>query len=82
MFFFQYLEDLKRKRARIIILDVFDEIARTVMCEAFRLKMTPADGYVWFLPTWLNETWYNVDYFNVVKRESVNCTTREMIQVS
>lgn len=52
------------------------------MCEAFQMKMTSADGYVWFLPTWLNETWYDTDYFNRFKSESVNCTTAEMIQAA
>ncbi|RZC34381.1 Pkinase Tyr, ANF receptor and/or Peripla BP 6 domain containing protein [Asbolus verrucosus] len=76
----RYLEDLKRKTARIIILDVFDEIARIVMCEAYHLKMTSTDGYVWFLPAWLNRTWYDTDHFNQFRQESVNCTTSEMIR--
>lgn len=76
----RYLEDLKSKRARIIIADVVDEIARQVMCEAYKLKMTAVEGYVWFLPMWLNRTWYNTDYFNSQRNESVNCTTGEMIK--
>ncbi|XP_030749572.1 atrial natriuretic peptide receptor 2-like isoform X2 [Sitophilus oryzae] len=75
----RYLEDLREKRARIIIADVVDEIARQVMCEAYKLNMTGAHGYVWFLPMWLNKTWYNTDFFNKEKNESVNCTTIEMI---
>mgnify|MGYP005983491405 CR=1 FL=1 len=81
-FRFQYLEELKRKSARIIVLDVFDYIARTVFCEAYHLKMTSAEGYVWFLPNWLNDTWYDTDYFNKYKNETINCTTKEMIKVS
>ncbi|CAH1133811.1 unnamed protein product [Ceutorhynchus assimilis] len=76
----RYLEDLKEKNARIIIADVVDEIARQVMCEAYKLKMTSAEGYVWFLPMWLNKDWYNTTYFNTEKNEAVNCTTAEMIQ--
>ncbi|KAJ8975821.1 hypothetical protein NQ317_003857 [Molorchus minor] len=76
----RYLVDLKSKRARIIIADVVDDIARTVMCEAYKLKMTARQGYVWFLPVWLNTTWYNTDYFNMYKNEKVNCTTKEMIK--
>ncbi|KAH1013429.1 atrial natriuretic peptide receptor 2 [Dendroctonus ponderosae] len=76
----RYLEDLKSKRARIIIADVVDEIARQVMCEAYKLSMTASEGYVWFLPMWLNSTWYNTDYFNTNKNETVNCTTAEMIK--
>ncbi|XP_060518097.1 receptor-type guanylate cyclase gcy-13-like isoform X2 [Cylas formicarius] len=76
----RYLEDLKNKRARIIIADVVDDDAREVMCEAYKLKMTASDGYVWFLPMWLNRTWYNTDYFNAVLNEGVKCTTEEMIK--
>ncbi|XP_050310160.1 retinal guanylyl cyclase 2-like isoform X2 [Anthonomus grandis grandis] len=76
----RYLEDLKANRARIIIADVVDEIARQVMCEAYNLKMTAVEGYVWFLPVWLNQTWYNTDYFNSHRNETVNCTTEEMIK--
>lgn len=81
-FIFQYLEDLKRKRARIIIADVYDEVARLVMCEAFKLEMTAKQGYVWFLPLWLNTTWYNTTYFNVYGHEKVNCTLENMIEVN
>ncbi|KAL1491180.1 hypothetical protein ABEB36_011819 [Hypothenemus hampei] len=76
----RYLKDLKSKRARIIIADVVDEIARQVMCEAYKLGMTSTQGYVWFLPMWLNRTWYNTNYFNQYRNESVNCTTNDMIK--
>lgn len=65
-----------------MIADVVDEVARQVMCEAYKLEMTAVQGYVWFLPMWLNDTWYNTDYFNVHKNETVNCTTNEMIKVT
>lgn len=81
-FLFQYLEDLKRKRARIIIADVYDEVARSVMCEAYKLDMTAREGYVWFLPLWLSSTWYNTTYYNHLFNETVNCTTEMMITVS
>lgn len=76
------MEDLKNKRARIIIADVVDDIARVVMCEAYKLKMTAAQGYVWFLPMWLSANWYDTNLFNANKTEIVNCTTQEMIKVS
>ena len=31
------------------------------MCQAFKLDMTQADGYVWFLPGWYKEGWYDID---------------------
>lgn len=72
---------MKRKRARIIIADVYDEVARSVMCEAYKLKMTAREGYVWFLPKWLNNTFYDTDYYNQALNENINCTTSEMIKV-
>lgn len=38
--YLQYLDDLKEKRARIIIADTNDKVARQVMCEAYLLEMT------------------------------------------
>lgn len=73
----KYLQDLKQKRARIIIADVYDQVARQVMCEAYRLDMTGVQGYVWFLPLWLRPLWYDTDYYNA-EGEEVPCTTAEM----
>lgn len=80
-FLFQSLEDLKSKTARIIIADVVDQVARIVMCEAYKLQMTSREGYVWFLPVWLNTTWYDTDSYNKNRKDIVNCTTAEMIKV-
>lgn len=77
----QYLEDLKSKSARIIIADVYDNAARAVMCEAFRLGMTGRQGYVWFLPLWLSPHWYDTDHFNKANSENIVCTTSQMIEV-
>lgn len=52
------------------------------MCEAYKLQMTAREGYVWFLPVWLNTTWYDTDAYNVNRNDTVNCTTEEMIHVS
>ncbi|XP_074115403.1 uncharacterized protein LOC141538040 isoform X1 [Cotesia typhae] len=73
----EYLEDLKQIRAKIIIADVYDTIARQVMCEAYKLKMTAYDGYVWFLPLWLQEDWYDTDKHNQ-NGEDIPCSTSEM----
>ncbi|XP_034938536.1 uncharacterized protein [Chelonus insularis] len=75
----QYLADLKTKRARIIIADIYDKAAREVMCEAFKLEMTAEKGYVWFLPLWLQPNWYDTDIHNK-NGESVPCTTADMIK--
>ncbi|CAB3366072.1 Hypothetical predicted protein [Cloeon dipterum] len=76
----QYLDDLRSKSARIIIADVYDDAARTMMCEAYRQKMTSKQGYVWFLPLWLQTRWYDTDHYNKVKHEKIECTTQQMIE--
>ncbi|KAK0157842.1 hypothetical protein PV328_011532 [Microctonus aethiopoides] len=75
----QYLLDLKQNRARIIIADVYDVVARQVMCEAFKLEMTAVQGYVWFLPLWLQSNWYDTNHYNKYG-ENIKCTTIEMMQ--
>jgi hypothetical protein len=75
------MEDLKNKTARIIIADVYDEVARIVMCQAYHLNMTSKDGYVWFLPAWLPRNWYNTTHFNKHVNESVNCSIDMMEEV-
>lgn len=51
------------------------------MCEAYKLGMTAREGYVWFLPMWLNRTFYDTNYYNQYHNENVNCTTAEMMKV-
>uniref|UniRef100_A0A2M4A4W5 receptor protein-tyrosine kinase n=1 Tax=Anopheles triannulatus TaxID=58253 RepID=A0A2M4A4W5_9DIPT len=53
----QYLLDLKKKNAKIIIADVDDRMVRVIMCNAYRLQMTSEHGYIWFLPMWLTNFW-------------------------
>ena len=60
-FFLQYLKDLKRRGARIIIGEFFERAARVTMCEAYKQGMTQRQGYVWFLPGWYHANWYDVD---------------------
>ncbi|GIY31660.1 insulin-like peptide receptor [Caerostris extrusa] len=77
-----YLQELKDKGAKIIIGDFFDYAARPVMCAAYKLGMTAANGYVWFLPLWFNSNWYDTDKFNSDVPdgyEKVGCTTKEMV---
>ena len=35
--------------------------ARTIICEAYKEKMTQKQGYVWFLPGWYADNWYDLD---------------------
>lgn len=73
----KYLQDLKQKKAKIIIADIYDQVARQVMCEAYKLEMTAVQGYVWFLPLWLRPQWYDTDRYNL-EGEQVNCSTAQM----
>ncbi|XP_014480221.1 PREDICTED: uncharacterized protein LOC106747328 [Dinoponera quadriceps] len=75
----KYLDDLRERQAKIIIADVYDAVARQVMCEAYRLKMTAVQGYVWFLPLWLRQQWYDTDHYNK-QGEQVTCSTLEMME--
>ncbi|XP_032691676.1 uncharacterized protein LOC116854152 isoform X2 [Odontomachus brunneus] len=75
----KYLQDLKDRKAKIIIADVYDEVARQVMCEAYKLKMTAVQGYVWFLPLWLQPKWYDTDHYNQ-NGEQVSCSTMDMMR--
>ncbi|XP_033208855.1 uncharacterized protein LOC117167784 isoform X3 [Belonocnema kinseyi] len=74
----KYLHDLKQKRARIIIADVNDQVARQVLCEAYKLEMSAEQGYVWFLPLWLHPDWYDADLYNKNSSSKIPCTKAEM----
>ncbi|KAG8189320.1 hypothetical protein JTE90_021827 [Oedothorax gibbosus] len=77
-----YLQELKEKGAKIIIGDFFDYAARAVMCAAYQMEMTAANGYVWFLPLWFTSNWYDTDKVNSAAKEEferVDCTTKQMI---
>ena len=40
----QYLKDLKERGAKVIIADFYEPAARHIMCQAYRLEMTQAQG--------------------------------------
>ena len=70
--FFQYLKDLKEKGAKIILADFYEPAARHVMCQAHKLSMTQAQGFVWFLPGWFKEEWYDIDRLRQKKQPNNN----------
>lgn len=50
------LSDLKQRRAKIILLEIYDlPTALQVMCKAKHLNMTAADGFVWIIPSWIGD---------------------------
>ncbi|GAB6030439.1 hypothetical protein CHUAL_007310 [Chamberlinius hualienensis] len=86
----QYLEDLKKKNVRIIIGDFYDEVARAVVCEAYRQQMTAHQGYVWFFPRWFSRGWFNQDEQQPIdsysstssshRENSILCTKEQMMK--
>ena len=75
--FFQYLEDLKDRGAKVIIADFYEPAARHIMCQAFKMRMTQAEGYVWFLPGWYKEGWYDLDNLKEKEAENEDDTNEE-----
>ncbi|KAL9927501.1 uncharacterized protein ACN427_000908 isoform 2-T5 [Glossina fuscipes fuscipes] len=71
----EHLQELKRRHAKIIIADVHNKLAQMVLCEAYKLKMTAYEGYVWFLPFWLSKDWSTYRLEN-----HANCTIQELEQ--
>ncbi|XP_012937195.1 uncharacterized protein LOC101848348 [Aplysia californica] len=82
----EILQEFKMQNVRVIIADVFSNVAREIMCEAYKLQMTAHDGYVWFLPSWYPEDWVDVEYYNsepnhqeaYAQRENVPCTSAQV----
>ncbi|XP_037902536.1 atrial natriuretic peptide receptor 2-like isoform X2 [Hermetia illucens] len=72
----RHLLDMKRKNAKIIIGDIYNDIAQVVMCEAYHLKMTSKDGYVWFLPVWLSKIWIVNNELKLM--QNVSCTAEQL----
>ena len=50
------MQDLKQKKAKIIIADVYDQVARQVMCEAYKLEMTAVQVISFFFFNEMNPT--------------------------
>ncbi|PVD21200.1 hypothetical protein C0Q70_19369 [Pomacea canaliculata] len=78
-------KEIRERNVHVIIADFYDNVARAVMCEAYRQKMTAHQGYVWFLPAWYPMDWWDVDFYNSPTassdprpQEFVPCTTAEM----
>uniref|UniRef100_A0A1L8DJ23 Putative venus kinase receptor n=1 Tax=Nyssomyia neivai TaxID=330878 RepID=A0A1L8DJ23_9DIPT len=65
----QMLLDLK-STTRIFIADVDDDVAKILLCEAFKLHMTAKNGYVWFLPVWLEK--------QQIHNNTTDCTVKDL----
>ncbi|CAO4374568.1 unnamed protein product [Caenorhabditis nigoni] len=63
------LDELKERDVRIILVDVDEEMAATVLCAGYHRGMY-GDNYVWILPGYHSDRWMN--------KTHDNCTTEEM----
>lgn len=79
-----YLRSLLDSSAKIVIATLFEGLARAVVCEAYQQGLTPQNGYVWFLPSWLAEGWWDVDSNSNARATEgmldVPCSTSEMLE--
>ncbi|XP_037086042.1 uncharacterized protein LOC119106492 isoform X2 [Pollicipes pollicipes] len=72
-----YLKELKDKKARIIIADMYQVAAKAIMCEAYLQNMTARQGYIWFLPEWFWRGWYNT----TANSTTTSCTSTQLMEV-
>ncbi|XP_033627262.1 uncharacterized protein LOC117290084 [Asterias rubens] len=66
------IANLKQLDARIILVNMYEDKARRVFCEAWRQNMT-GPGYVWLLLGWYSMQWWTVRDDSITR-----CTTEEI----
>ncbi|XP_014677860.1 PREDICTED: gamma-aminobutyric acid type B receptor subunit 1-like [Priapulus caudatus] len=66
---------LKKVDARIIVAHCYQETARKVFCEAYKLGLY-GPKYVWFLVGWYNSEWW------MTPDSSINCTSSQLGRVA
>lgn len=74
----KYIDELKRREVKIIILMSFEKAARAVLCEAYHRGLTAHGGYVWFLPPWFPDQWWLTDDTKKHAGEKIPCTNEQM----
>ncbi|XP_038071683.1 uncharacterized protein LOC119740441 [Patiria miniata] len=65
------IENLKSQDAKIIVGNMYEDKARRVFCEAYKLGMTGPD-YVWMIIGWYRENWW------MDEDPNIRCTVQEM----
>lgn len=66
------LNDLKERRAKIIIMEIYDlKTAVLVMCNAKRLNMTAQDGFVWIIPSWIGDFQFPAENVSACSHEEL-----------
>ena len=63
----------------MIIADFYEPAARHIMCQAYRLEMTQAQGYVWFIPGWYREGWFDLDLLR--RKKHLNEVGRKILEI-
>ncbi|KJH46715.1 7 transmembrane receptor [Dictyocaulus viviparus] len=66
------LDELKRRDVRILVVDVAEDMAAIVLCEAFHRQMY-GESYSWIFPGYHSTTWMSIG--------ASNCTGDEMSKV-
>ncbi|KHJ92802.1 7 transmembrane receptor [Oesophagostomum dentatum] len=66
------LNELKQRDVRILVVDVAEDMAAIVLCEAYHRQMY-GESYVWILPGYHSTAWMEI--------KAPNCTTEEMAKV-
>lgn len=66
------LNDLKERRARIILMEIYDlKTATQIMCQAKNLNMTAEEDYVWIVPSWIGDSRISAQNTTTCSREEV-----------
>ncbi|CAK9298893.1 unnamed protein product [Gordionus sp. m RMFG-2023] len=77
------LENIKVKHARIIIAAMYEDSARNIMCQVYRMKMY-GPRYVWIFPGFYSQKWWLTEPSSnnfSSKSKNGSCTAYEMSSV-
>ncbi|KAJ8044394.1 Gamma-aminobutyric acid type B receptor subunit 1 [Holothuria leucospilota] len=68
------MENIKNLDMKIIFSFPFEEKARLIFCEAYRVGLYGQDMF-WMIPGWFRENWW------LFKNDDVDCTLEEMAEI-
>ncbi|XP_070548129.1 gamma-aminobutyric acid type B receptor subunit 1-like [Ptychodera flava] len=67
------LSNIKAKDGRIIVVNMFEDQARVLFCEAYKLGMY-GPKYMYFVPGWWLDVWW-------LDTSNIDCTVEQLIEV-
>ncbi|XP_041350832.1 gamma-aminobutyric acid type B receptor subunit 2-like [Gigantopelta aegis] len=70
----QQVRNLKENGARIVLGDFYEDIARKVFCEAYKIDFY-GPRIVWILNGWYSQTWWNTS------DSTITCTAQQILSV-